>query len=158
MTSCERSRHRRKGARIEREIVERHKALGFDAERYPLSGASGFRGSGHDVDLYLLGCTPIRCEVKSRRRGGGFSTLERWLAQYEALFLRRDHADPLVVLPWRMWARLLDEVRPTEKSAPAKQLIAFSPQGEGPTPAPSTKISQAKNRTPKRRRSVCGPS
>ena len=151
-------RHRKKGARIEREIVERHKALGFDAERYPLSGASGFRGSGHDVDLYLLGRTPIRCEVKSRRRGSGFATLERWLAQYEALFLRRDHADPLIVLPWRMWARLLEKVRSTKKLAGPKQLIPFSPRAEGPTPASSRKISQAKDRTPKRRRSVCGPS
>ena len=47
--------------------------------------------------------------MKSRRRGSGFATLERWLAQYEALFLRRDHADPLIVLPWRMWARLNKE-------------------------------------------------
>ena len=39
-------RHRKKGARIEREIVERHKALGFDAERYPLSGASGSAAAG----------------------------------------------------------------------------------------------------------------
>jgi hypothetical protein len=29
--------HRRKGDRIEREIVDRHKALGIRAERYPLS-------------------------------------------------------------------------------------------------------------------------
>jgi hypothetical protein len=47
--------HRRAGDRIEREIVESHKALGIHAERYPLSGASRFRGSSHDVDLYLFG-------------------------------------------------------------------------------------------------------
>lgn len=41
------ARHRRKGDRCERELVERHKALGVHAERYPLSGASRFRGSGH---------------------------------------------------------------------------------------------------------------
>ena len=46
------ARHRRKGDHIEREIVDRHKELGVHAERYPLSGASRFRGSGHDVDLY----------------------------------------------------------------------------------------------------------
>ena len=45
------ARHRVMGARIEREIVERHKALGIQAERYPLSGASHFRGSGHDIDV-----------------------------------------------------------------------------------------------------------
>jgi len=31
------ARHRRKGDRIEREIVEAHRALGVHAERYPLS-------------------------------------------------------------------------------------------------------------------------
>ena len=42
---------RDKGARAEREIVDRHKAINVHAERYPLSGASRFRGSGHDIDL-----------------------------------------------------------------------------------------------------------
>jgi hypothetical protein len=61
------ARHRRKGDRLEREIVDRHKALGFHAERYPLSGASRSRGSGRDVDVYLFGReeAPIVAEVKS---------------------------------------------------------------------------------------------
>jgi Holliday junction resolvase len=45
-------RHRQKGDRVERELVDRHKAIGVHSERYPLSGASRFRGSGHDVDVY----------------------------------------------------------------------------------------------------------
>jgi hypothetical protein len=49
------ARHRRKGDRCERESVERHKAIGIHAERYPLSGASRFRGSGHDIDIYVHG-------------------------------------------------------------------------------------------------------
>jgi Holliday junction resolvase len=32
------ARHRRKGDRIEREIVEAHRAVGVHAERYPLEG------------------------------------------------------------------------------------------------------------------------
>ncbi len=107
------ARHRRKGNRVERELVERHKALGIHAERYPLSGASRFRGSGHDVDLYLLGqdAPPLVAEVKARRDGAGFSTLERWLGEFDLLFLRRNNADPLVVLPWRVWAELLKRIR-----------------------------------------------
>ena len=35
---------RDKGGRIERELVARHKAIGIHAERYPLSGATRFRG------------------------------------------------------------------------------------------------------------------
>jgi hypothetical protein len=107
------AKHRRKGDRIEREIVTRHLELSIKAERYPLSGASRFRGSGHDVDLYLFGPdeAPIVGEVKGRKSGAGFVTLEKWLGEYDALFLRRDNTDPLVVLPWRIWSRLIERVR-----------------------------------------------
>jgi Holliday junction resolvase len=107
------ARHRRKGDRCEREIVELHKGLGIHAERYPLSGASRFRGSGHDIDVYAFGRddAPMVAEVKARKNGAGFTTLEQWLAEYDALFLKRNHADPLILLPWRMWARLLEKVR-----------------------------------------------
>ena len=106
------ARHRRKGDRLEREIVDRHRELGAHAERYP-SGASRFRGSGHDVDLYAFGRNeaPIVAEVKGRKNGAGFTTLEKWLGEFDVLFLRRNNADPLVVLPWRMWARLLERRR-----------------------------------------------
>lgn len=49
------ARHRRKGNRVERELVQLHKALGVHAERYPLSGANCFRGSGHGLDIYAFG-------------------------------------------------------------------------------------------------------
>jgi hypothetical protein len=103
------AKHSRNGKLYEREIVDRHKAIGIHAERYPLSGASRFRGGGHDVDLYLWGReeAPAVCEVKKRKDGSGFTTLERWLGEFDLLFLRRNHADPLVVVPWRIWARLL---------------------------------------------------
>jgi hypothetical protein len=86
---------RDKGLRAEREIVDRHKALNISAERYPLSGASRFRGSGHDVDLYLFGrdAAPLVAEVKARGNGSGFTQLEKWLGDYNVLFLRRDRAD-----------------------------------------------------------------
>jgi Holliday junction resolvase len=108
------ARHRQKGSRIEREIVERHQALGVGAERYPLSGASRFRDSGHDVDIYPFGkeTAPLVAEVKARKGGQGFAQLERWLGTYDLLFLRRNHADPLVVMPWRVWAVMLSKVQP----------------------------------------------
>jgi len=49
--------------------------------------------------------------VKGRKSGAGFTTLEGWLAEYDALFLRRNGAGPLVVLPWRVWARILEGMR-----------------------------------------------
>jgi Holliday junction resolvase len=107
------TRPRRKGDRIERELVERHRALGVHAERYPLSGASRFRGSGHDLDVYAFGReeAPLVAEVQARKNGAGFTTLETWLGEFDALFLRRNHGEPLVMLPWRLWARLLEQVR-----------------------------------------------
>ena len=106
------ARHRRKGDRIERELVESHRALGIPAERYPLSGASHFRDSGHDIDLYVFGKdeAPLAAEVKARKNGGGFVQLERWLGQFDLLALRRNNADPIIVLPWRIWAQLINRV------------------------------------------------
>jgi hypothetical protein len=37
--------------------------------------------------------------------------LEKWLSDFDSLFLRRNNAGPIVVLPWRVWARLLEQVR-----------------------------------------------
>ena len=63
------ARPRRKGDRIEREIVRRHIALGLRSERYPLSGASQFRGgrrpmsdisnNSEELEAYLL--AEFRC-------------------------------------------------------------------------------------------------
>jgi Holliday junction resolvase len=107
------ARHRRKGYRVERELVPMHRAIGLHCERVPLSGASRYQGNGADIDIYAFGTdeAPLVAEVKARRDGAGFATLERWLGEYDALFLRRNNADPLVLVPWRMWARLLEQVR-----------------------------------------------
>ena len=85
------------------------KPIDIKAERYPLSGASRFRGSGHDIDIYAFGTDegPLVAEVKSRRSGAGFVTLEKWLGEYDCLFLRRNSAEPMVLLPWRVWVALL---------------------------------------------------
>lgn len=100
---------RDKGARLEREIVDAHRKIGVKAERYPLSGSTHFRGQNYDVDIYIFGseAAPAVAEVKGRKDGAGFTLLERWLGDYDALFLRRDRKEPLVVLPWRVWALLI---------------------------------------------------
>ena len=96
---------KRKGYRIERELVQLHKAAGIDAHRVPLSGAVGGSYSG---DL-IVG--EYRAEVKARGNGGGFVTLERWLGDNDLLFLKRDRAEPLVVMPWAVYVRLLQAER-----------------------------------------------
>lgn len=91
---------RTKGGRLEREVVNRCKDLGLDAHRVPLSGAvAGYKGDVIVDDL--------RCEVKGRGQGQGFKTLERWLGDFDVLFLRRDRQEPLIVLPWATWKRLM---------------------------------------------------
>jgi hypothetical protein len=100
---------RDKGMRRECEIVAAHAELGIKSERVPLSGASRYRGNGSDIDIYTFGrdAAPLVAEVKARASGEGFAALERWLGDADALFLRRDRAESLVVLPWSTWARLL---------------------------------------------------
>ncbi len=100
---------RDKGQRRERQIVALHVALGIHAERVPLSGASRYQGNGADIDIYPFGedAGALVGEVKARHSGAGFVTLERWLGENDLLFLVRDRADPLVVVPWRVWERLV---------------------------------------------------
>ena len=93
---------RDKGGRAEREIVARHLALGVHAERVPLSGACGGSFAG---DVIIPGIGTV--EVKCRAGGAGFKTIESWLGDNAALFLRRDRQSPLIVLPWATWQRLV---------------------------------------------------
>lgn len=101
---------RDKGARRERQVVELHTAQGIKSERVPLSGAMRFRNTEKtDVDVYARGDheAPFVCEVKARASGEGFKTLEGWLGEADALFLIRDRAAPLVLLPAARWLELL---------------------------------------------------
>jgi Holliday junction resolvase len=100
---------RRKGLRVEQEIVNAHREIGVHAERVPLSGAAHYRGERHDIDIYAFGRqeAPAVAEVKARKEGTGFALLERWLGEYDALFLKRNRQEPLVVIPWRVWSSLI---------------------------------------------------
>lgn len=97
---------RDKGQRIEREIVQRHKDIGIHAERVPLSGAAGGSYTG-DVLIHLDRMAGLISEVKARKNGSGFTTIENWLSKNDVLFLRRDRAEPLVVMPWSTWEKLV---------------------------------------------------
>jgi len=103
------AKHRTKGNRVEREIVQLHKDMGIHAERYPLSGSSRFRGSGHDIDIYPRGRdAPLVAEVKARKSGHGFAMLKKWQGEYDLLFLRENQEpQPTVVMPWRTYVELI---------------------------------------------------
>jgi hypothetical protein len=53
--------------------------------------------------------------------------------RYDILFLRRDRAEPMIVLPWRVWARLLSAS--TRKPLPAP-LASLSIAGQDDPPQP----------------------
>jgi len=103
---------RDKGARRERELVSRHKALGIHAVRVPLSGAAGGRDSVA-VDVYGFGHdnAALVGELKARANGEGFKQLETWLSDNDLLFLWRDRADPMAVIPWRTWELILERLK-----------------------------------------------
>ena len=101
---------RRKGIDRERRLVNRHRDLGIECERVPLSGATRYQGHGGDIDIHL-GFTTLIGELKSRKSGAGFVQLEHWLGDNDLLFLWRDRQDPMVCMSWETWALLLTRLR-----------------------------------------------
>ena len=87
---------------MEREIVAMLKEAGIPAERVPLSGAAGGSYTG-DV---IVG-KKWKAEVKARKSGDGFKTLEGWLGSNDLLVLKRNNAEPMVLLPWSMATALV---------------------------------------------------
>lgn len=102
-------RSRDKGVRTERKVLALHQELGIHGERVPMSGALRYRNNAYDLDLYIDGQdeAPLVCEVKGRSTGEGFKQIEKWLGDADALFLARDRQEPLALLPWRTWVRLI---------------------------------------------------
>jgi hypothetical protein len=124
---------RDKGLRRERAIVDIHMKCGLRAERVPLSGAVRYRGNGADVDLYVRGAEPVKAEVKARGQGDGFKTLERWLDGNDALFLWRDRAPPMVVLPLHVWIEIARRsVRCADPAADHERARCVRQAEEGP--------------------------
>lgn len=96
---------RDKGARGERALVRYMQDRGFAAERVPLSGAAGGK-FGSDVEIAVLG-DDWRIECKTR--ANGFATFYGWLEGSDALVVRADRQEPLVVLPLRRAVQLLSK-------------------------------------------------
>jgi len=84
-----------KGYRLEHELVEKLKELGFSAERIPLSGQAGGSFSG-DIRI-----EERIAEVKGR--ADGFKTLYRWLEGKDILFVRADRKEWLVIQRLKDW-------------------------------------------------------
>ena len=102
------SSHKRKGTRVENEVVKLFKHEGFNAIRQPLSGA--IQDFPHDVQVKdLFGGTTI--EVKARKSGEGFTQLDKWKGSADLLILKRDFQKPMVYLNWNLFKEFLNEYK-----------------------------------------------
>lgn len=84
---------RDKGNRVERSIVNACLDANIQAERVPLSGASGGSYTG---DMIL--CDKFRCEIKARKDGSGFKLLYKWKAGNDILIVKQDRSSPLFIM------------------------------------------------------------
>ena len=92
---------KRKGARVEREVLTALREAGLEARRVPLSGSAPDYPGDLEVDLPGLG--RVLVEVKARKR----LALEAWLEGRGLLVLKPDRRPPLVVLPLEALLRLV---------------------------------------------------
>ncbi|PMQ02383.1 MAG: hypothetical protein CBR30_01705 [Dictyoglomus sp. NZ13-RE01] len=79
---------KRKGYRIEYELVKKLNERGINAKRIPLSGGSWLKGDIL-IDNFI-------CEVKAR--ANGFREIYKWLEDKDFLFIKADRKDYLVVM------------------------------------------------------------
>ena len=101
---------RDKGARSERALVNLLREHGLDAVRVPLSGAcDGFSG---DVLVGCDGCANPNCsqptprlKIESKVRANGFKQIYNWLDGNDALAIKADGKEWLVVVPLKEWVK-----------------------------------------------------
>jgi hypothetical protein len=83
---------RDKGGRVERRILKMFQDAGLQGERI---GFLPWMGHARTGDLEIEGKT---FEVKARKKGAGFKTLENWLGDNHGLVLVANNKEPLIVL------------------------------------------------------------
>jgi hypothetical protein len=89
---------RAKGNRVERAVVKLLQDHGLGAERVPLSGSAGGSYAG-DLTVPILGRDLV---VEAKARANGFAQLYSWLNGRDALIVKANRRDALVVLPLRL--------------------------------------------------------
>jgi Holliday junction resolvase len=91
---------RNKGARFEREVVNFLKSEGMRANRVPLSGAmEGFKG---DVLVQTRVDQPLM-HFECKSLANGFKFVYESLGDNDALCIRADRQEPLIVLKLSKW-------------------------------------------------------
>ena len=95
---------RDKGNRFERSIVNALRAHDIDAKRVPLSGATDFAKG--DILAPIKG-KDWRFELKAR--ADGFKSLYGWLTGNDALIVKADYQEALVIMPLSTFIGLVSE-------------------------------------------------
>lgn len=97
---------RDKGARFEREIVNKAKEHSIEAYRVPLSGSAvGFKD---DIEL-RFGRETWRIEAK--KRGNGFKQIYDWKGEADILVIGADHKPAMAVLDLDDFFNLITEAK-----------------------------------------------
>ena len=100
------SASKRKGSRVELQIAKELTAAGIPTTKVPLSGALGGEHSG-DLVLRPVEGKEYRGEVKARKTGAGFVTLEGWKGDLDLLFLKRNNRQPMVCMDLDLFIELV---------------------------------------------------
>ncbi len=100
------NRQKHKGNRVENQMVKLLLDADIPAQRVPLSGQVGGLFSG-DIRI----AENYTAEVKARKNGEGFATIQRWLGENDFLFLKQDRKSPIVVMTWEMFITLMIDTR-----------------------------------------------
>jgi len=102
------NRAKRKGSRVENEVIRLHLECGLVAAHITRQAARGGLApptlQDAQGDLIVLGV--LCAEVKARKDGQGFKTLANWLGENDLIFLKQNYREPLVVMPWKTYALL----------------------------------------------------
>lgn len=96
-----------KGYRLEKEVVQEFRRLGFDARRQPGSGV--YEDFPHDV-FVRVGERKFVVECKARKEG--LRTLDRWRGAADMLVVRLDRKEAMVYMPISVLADLLSPAGP----------------------------------------------
>ncbi len=96
------NRQKHKGNRVENQMVKLLLDADIPAQRVPLSGQVGGLFSG-DIRI----AEQYTAEVKARKNGEGFATIQKWLGENDFLFLKQDRKSPIVVMTWEMYLALM---------------------------------------------------
>ena len=100
------SKSKIRGYQVEVWLRDKHLESGIPCERVPLSGLMGGKYSG-DLCIPNIEHREFVCESKARKNGTGFAVLEKWMEGKDILFVKRNNKDPLVVLPFQLYLKIM---------------------------------------------------